>query len=117
MLLVATIAMAVGLTGWWIVGAWAAESTCCGVSPEWLVIAISGMAVLNVAVLLGLLILRPSRRWLALVALEAANAVFPLAASLATTPAWLLYYAAPAIAIQVLVITVLRGRTSRKPAA
>jgi len=112
-----TVALAMALTAWWVFGAWIAQSTCCGLSPEWLVIGVSSMAGLNIAVLLSLLVLRTSRGLLALAALQAANAVFGLAASLTSTPAWLLYYAAPALIIQALVVVLLRGRPAHKPAA
>jgi hypothetical protein len=109
-LLAGTITLAAALSAFWIIGASIASSICCG----WLVsrdfaIALSVGAAVNVLGLLAFLIRRQSWGMPILGAIQVGNILFALAASVAVSPAWLLFDAAPALVILVLALLYQRS--------
>ena len=116
LLLAGTITLAGALSVWLIIGAGITWSVCCG----WLVsrdfaVALSVAASLNVFGLLAFGV--RSRTWGAstLVAVQAGNVLFALAASALVSPAWLVNVA-PASAILILVLLVRKSHAAEHEA-
>jgi hypothetical protein len=108
-LLAGTIALAAALSAFWIIGATIAWSVCCG----WLVsltfvIALTIGASVNVLGLLAFVVLSKTSSTPILGAVQVGNILFALVASMAVSPAWLLFVAAPAVVILILAIVFRR---------
>ncbi|TMC72466.1 MAG: hypothetical protein E6J18_05045 [Chloroflexi bacterium] len=110
-LLVGTITPAAALSAFWIFGVLIGWSACCWLTPMWLAIAMTVGAALNVLGLVVFLIRRRSWGTPILGAVQVANILFALAASVAVSPAWLLLDGAPALVILILVLVFQRSRT------
>jgi hypothetical protein len=110
LLLIGTVALAAAQCLNWIFGALIGWSACCWLTPMWLAIAMTVGAVVNA---FGLIVFTTRRRvWgeLALGAVQVGNILFSIVASLAVSPAWLLFGAGPALATLSLVVVLLRSR-------
>ncbi len=110
LLIIGTVALAAAQCLFWIFGAVIGWSACCWLTPMWLAIAMTIGAVVNA---LGLIVFATRRRvWseLALGTAQVGNILFSIVASLAISPAWLLFGAAPALAALSLVVVLLRSR-------
>jgi hypothetical protein len=113
-LLTGTITLAAALSAFWVFGAKVTWSVCCG----WLVsrdfaIALSIGAALNILGLLAFLIRRRTWGKPILGAVQVGNILFALVASAAVSPAWLLFDAAPALVILILVLLLQRSEARR----
>jgi len=110
LLLIGTLALATTQCLFWIFGALIGWSACCWLTPMWLAVAMTVGGVVNA---LGLIVFVMRRRvWgeLALGTAQVGNILFSIVASLAVSPAWLLFGVGPALATLSLVVMLLRSR-------
>jgi hypothetical protein len=109
-----TITLAAALTAFWLFDAVIGWSVCCGwlIRPGF-VIALSTGAALNVFGLLAFAIRGRSWGMPTLGAVQVGNILFALAAALVVSPAWLLFDAAPALVILILVVLLKRFEPQR----
>jgi hypothetical protein len=110
LLLIGIVTLATAECLFWIFGALVGWSVCCWLTPMWLAIAMTVGAVVNT---LGLIAFATRRRVWGARALEAAqvgNILFSIVASLAVSPAWLVFDAVPALATLSLLVVLLRAR-------
>lgn len=96
----------------WIFGEQVGWSACCWITPKWLAIAITVGAVVNVLALIVLALRRPAWGEPAVGAAQVVNILFSLVASVAVSPAWLLFGAVPALTTLILIVVLQRERQS-----
>jgi hypothetical protein len=111
-----TVSLATALTAWLLIGLWIAWSACCWLSPEWLVIGLAAMALLNGIALLVLLFWRSPWAIAALTGVQAGNVAFSIAAAVAVSLAWLPLFTAPALVALILGVLVGRPEANRSGA-
>ena len=108
-LFAATIILAATLSAFWIFGAWIGWSACCWLVRMDFAIALAIGAVLNVLGVVAFVI--RSRGWgtPTLGAVQIGSILFALAASVAVSPAWLVFDGAPALVILLLLFQRSKG--------
>ena len=111
LLLIGAVALATAQSLFWIFGAVIGWSVCCSITPRWLAIAMTVGAVVNTLSLIVFATRRGVWGVRALGAAQVGNILFSVVASLAVSPAWLLFDALPALATLSLLVVLLRART------
>jgi hypothetical protein len=115
-LIVGIVGLAAALCAFWVFGAGVTRSICCGwlVSTTFVTAVWIGAAV-NLLGLLAFVVLSKTAGTPILGTVQVGNILFALVASVAVSPAWLLFVAAPAIVI--LILTVLFHKSEVRAAS